>query len=115
MKVYREWRISGDNDWIRRLYPQIKKSMDYCIRTWDPDEKGALEEPHHNTYDIEFWGPDGMCTSFYAGALNSIVHIGEFLGEDTSRYSDLLRKSLKYMNDELWNGEYFIQKIRWKG
>lgn len=19
------------------------------------------------------------------------------------------------MNDELWNGEYFIQKIRWKG
>lgn len=115
MKVYRDWRISGDNDWIRTLYPQIKKSMDYCIRTWDPYEKGALEEPHHNTYDIEFWGPDGMCTSFYAGALNSIVHIGEFLGEDTSRYSDLLRKSLKYMNDELWNGEYFIQKIRWKG
>ena len=114
LKVYREWRISGDNDWIRGLYPQIRKSMDYCIRTWDPDEKGAVEEPHHNTYDIEFWGPDGMCTSFYAGALNSIVQIGSFLGEDVERYRNLLEKSVRYMDERLWNGEYFIQDIRWK-
>ena len=32
---------------------------------------GVLVEPHHNTYDIEFWGPDGMCTSFYLGALQA--------------------------------------------
>ena len=38
------------------MYPAVKKSMDYCIRTWDPREVGAVEEPHHNTYDIEFWG-----------------------------------------------------------
>ena len=114
MKVYREWRISGDNEWIRSLYPQIVKSMDYCIRTWDPDRLGAVIEPHHNTYDIEFWGPDGMCTSFYAGALNSIVEIGSFLGEDVSEYKALLKKARKYMTDKLWNGEYFYQDIRWK-
>ncbi len=33
MKVYRDWRISGDNEWIKDLYPLIVKSMDYCIRT----------------------------------------------------------------------------------
>lgn len=114
MKVYREWRISGDNEWIRSLYPQIVKSMDYCIRTWDPDRLGAVIEPHHNTYDIEFWGPDGMCTSFYAGALNGIVEIGSFLGEDVSEYKALLKKARKYMSDKLWNGEYFYQDIRWK-
>ena len=38
---------------------------------------GALEEPHHNTYDIEFWGPNGMCTSFYLGALQAAVTMGE--------------------------------------
>ena len=45
--------------------------MDYCIATWDPKGKGVVEEPHHNTYDIEFWGPDGMITSFYLGALTA--------------------------------------------
>ena len=38
-------------------------------RPGTPTTAGALVEPHHNTYDIEFWGPDGMCTSFYLGAL----------------------------------------------
>ncbi len=57
MKVYRDWRICGDNQWLKELYPKVKASMDYCIAAWDPRHKGILEEPHHNTYDIEFWGP----------------------------------------------------------
>jgi len=71
MKVFREWRISGDTGWLRGLWPKVKRSLDYCIQTWDPEHKGWVEEPHHNTYDIEFWGPDGMCTSFYQGALQA--------------------------------------------
>lgn len=114
MKVYREWRISGDTEWVRNIFPQVRKSMDYCISTWDPDELGAIIEPHHNTYDIEFWGPDGMCTSFYAGALNSMIQIGKALGEDVSRYESLLSKSQEYMTTKLWNGEYFYQDVRWK-
>ena len=47
-----------------------------------PRRVGALEEPHHNTYDIEFWGADGMCTSFYTGALHSFIKIGKALNED---------------------------------
>jgi hypothetical protein len=35
---------------------RVQQSMDYCIKTWDPRLTGTLEEPHHNTYDIEFWG-----------------------------------------------------------
>jgi hypothetical protein len=114
MKIYREWRIYGNNDWIKNLYPAIKQSMDYCIGVWDPRETGALEEPHHNTYDIEFWGPDGMCTGFYTGALQATTLIGQFLGEDVSRYEQLLAKSKAYMENNLYNGEYFIQDIRWK-
>lgn len=113
IKVYRDWRISGDNAWISGLYDQIKQSMDYCIRTWDPDEEGAIIEPHHNTYDIEFWGPDGMITSFYAGALNSIIQISRALGRECGRYEELLGKCRNYMQTRLWNGEYFYQDVRW--
>jgi len=59
MKVYREWRISGDTDWMKRQWPKVKASLHYCMKQWDPEGKGILIEPHHNTYDIEFWGPDG--------------------------------------------------------
>lgn len=115
MKVYREWRISGDDRWLKEIYPKVQGSIDYCIKTWDPGLKGIVEEPHHNTYDIEFWGPDGMCTSFYLGALLSVSEMGAYLNEDVSRYRKLLESGMVYMKDSLFDGEYFYQKIRWKG
>jgi hypothetical protein len=115
MKIYRDWRISGDSAWLRQMYPRVKASLDYCIRTWDPRHDGAVEEPHHNTYDIEFWGPGGMTTSFYLGALEAMGKMGDYLGEDVSIYKELYTKGRKFMEKELFNGEYFVQKIRWTG
>lgn len=115
MKVYREWRISGDTQWMKDLFPAVKKSLDYCIRTWDPLHKGCLEEPHHNTYDIEFWGLDGMCTSFYLGALTAFIEMGKELKQPVKEYTALLSKGRKYMETALFDGEYFIQKIQWEG
>lgn len=115
MKMHREWRISGDTTWLKSLWPNVRKSMDYCIRTWDPLGKGILEEPHHNTYDIEFWGPDGMCTSFYLGALFAMTKMGEALNDDISNYLQLYKKGKKVIENDLFDGEYFIQKIQWEG
>lgn len=115
MKVYREWRISGDTTWLHALWPKVKQSLDYCIETWDPVHKGVLEEPHHNTYDIEFWGPDGMCTSFYLGALQAAIAMAGAVGEEAPLYRDLLQKGRAAIESELWNGEYFMQRVRWHG
>jgi hypothetical protein len=115
MKVYRDWRISGDNDWLKTIFPAVKTSMDYCIRTWDPRRKGVVEEPHHNTYDIEFWGPTGMCTSFYLGALKAFTLMGKHLGNDVADYAALYENGKKFLETTLFNGEYFIQKIQWTG
>jgi len=115
MKVHREWRISGDEAWLKEIWPKVKLSLDYCIRTWDPRGRGVLEEPHHNTYDIEYWGPDGHCSSFYLGALKAAVGMGRALGEDVSRYGELLEKGVRFLETELWNGEYFYQKIQTEG
>jgi len=115
MKIYRDWRISGDSAWLRQLYPRVRLSMDYCMHTWDPRQNGALDEPHHNTYDIEFWGADPMCTSFYLGALEAMIKMGSYLGEDVAKYRELAAKSKTYMEQQLFNGEYFFQKIQWTG
>ncbi len=117
MKVYREWRISGDNKWLETMYPLTKSSIDYCIRTWDPRKKGLVEEPHHNTYDIEFWGPDGMCTSFYLGALTAMIEMAKALRKkkDASEYKKLYDSGKKLLETELFDGEYFYQKIQVTG
>ncbi|MCF6174724.1 MAG: non-lysosomal glucosylceramidase [Victivallaceae bacterium] len=114
MKLHREWRIKGDNDWLIEYWPKAKLSIDYCTKTWDPDRKGVLEEPHHNTYDIEFWGPDGMCSSFYLGALKAMVLMGKALAENTAEYQELFDKGRQYLETKLYNGEYFIQEIEWQ-
>lgn len=115
MRAYREWVISGNTEWLRQLWPQVKKSYKYCSNRWDPKQKGVLEEPHHNTYDIEFWGPDGMCTSIYLGATQAMVLMGKAMGESTTVYENLLAKGRKYMETELFNGKYFFQKVIWEG
>jgi uncharacterized protein (DUF608 family) len=115
IKVYRDWRISGDMEWLRTLWPSVRASFEFCSSSWDPLEKGILEEPHHNTYDIEFWGPDGMCTSIYLGASKAMEEMALALGEDSEHYSLLLRKGSAFMESELYNGEYFFQKTQWKG
>jgi uncharacterized protein (DUF608 family) len=106
MKAYRDWRISGDSVWISHLYPRIKQSLDYCIGAWDPRHTGTLEEPHHNTYDIEFWGPDGMTTSFYLGALEAIIQMGTYLHEDVSPYAALYEKA-----GASWSSGYIMASI----
>ena len=115
MKVYRDWQICGNDAWLADIWPRVKQSLEYCIRTWDPERRGLLVEPHHNTYDIEFWGADGMCTSFYLGALKAAACMAEALGEKGSAYQSLYEKGRRTMEEELWNGEYFIQRIQTEG
>ena len=93
----------------------VKRSLDYCIATWDPRHDGLVEEPHHNTYDIEFWGPDGMITSFYLGALQAAVQMGRALGDENPLYSELLQKGTRNAQSKLFDGEYFVQRIQWQG
>jgi uncharacterized protein (DUF608 family) len=114
LKVYREWRISGDTAWLRAIWPGVRTSLDYCIETWDPRHRGAVEEPHHNTYDIEFWGADGMCTSFYLAALRAASVMAQAVGATAPLYDELAAKATRVLEQELWNGEYFVQQIEWK-
>ncbi len=117
MKLYRDWQICGDLAWLAKLYPAARSSMEYCIQVWDPLRKGVLEEPHHNTYDIEFWGPDGMCSGFYIGALMAMARLAETMGEPglASVYRALAESGARRMDDLLFNGEYYEQKITWQG
>jgi uncharacterized protein (DUF608 family) len=111
IKVYRDWRISGDTAWLLRLWPRIRSSLDYCIRAWDPNRRGWIEGAHLTTYDEMFWSADSVCTSVYAGALKAATLMGMALGEDVHGYAELLKKGIRRLETDLFNGEYFFQKF----
>src|SRR5262245_38322172 len=51
-----------------------------------------------------------MCSSIYLGALKAAALMGHALGKDVTIYSDLLNRGSRKI-DELFNGEFFQQKI----
>lgn len=113
IKLYRDWQMSGSDQWLGELYPMARQSLEYSISTWDPDETGGLYQPHHNTYDIEFYGPDGMCGTVYLGALTAMTAMASHLGhgDDAARYRKLMRKAAGFLDARLFNGEYYEQHV----
>jgi len=113
MKVYREWQLSGDDAWLRRLWPQVKRALEYAWVQWDANRDGVMEGQQHNTYDINFYGPNSMMGSLYLGALEAASRMGRHLGDDAAAaaYEAVMAGGGKKLDGLLWNGEYYVQKV----
>jgi uncharacterized protein (DUF608 family) len=118
IKVYREWKISGDDEWLRTIWPLVKKSLEFAWsptneEKWDLDKDGVLEGRQHHTLDMELFGPNAFLTGFYLAALKAGAEIATHFGETESaqEYTDLFERGSKWVNENLFNGEYFQQKI----
>ena len=92
-----------------------KASLEYAWRYWDRDRDGVMEGLQHNTYDIEFWGPNTMMGSFYLGALRA----GErdrpaprATRASADRYRGSFERGRAWTDANLWNGEYYEQRVR---
>ena len=112
INLYRDWHVSGDSAFLKKLWPRVRKVLDYTWASWDADRDGLIEGEQHNTYDIEFYGPNSMMGSFYLGALLAASKMADAVGDtETARAcSALLEKGKKAFDSLLWNGEYYIQK-----
>ncbi len=113
IQVYREWLISGDDDWLRRIWPQAQKALEFAWKYWDADRDGVMEGLQHNTYDMEFWGPNTMMGSLYLGALRAGEEISRHLGDKATanQYRELVKRGSAFSDDKLFNGDYYEQIV----
>jgi uncharacterized protein (DUF608 family) len=113
MKVYREWQRGAGDDWLRKLWPNVKRAIEYAWVNWDADRDGVMEGEQHNTYDIEFYGPNSMMGTLYLGALVAGARMAEYLGDTTAAasYKKLHEQGRTRLDKELWNGEYYVQRV----
>ncbi len=112
INLYRDWQISGDTEFLKKLWPKARKVLDYTWTVWDADKDGLIEGEQHNTYDIEFYGPNSMIGTFYLGALLAASKIADAVGDPASARlcREVLDKGKANFDRLLWNGSYYIQK-----
>ncbi|MFA6471322.1 MAG: GH116 family glycosyl-hydrolase, partial [Candidatus Latescibacterota bacterium] len=116
MKLYREWKLSGDAQFLGKLWPSAKRALAFAWAEggWDGDRDGVMEGVQHNTYDVEFYGPNPMMTGWYLGALRCAEEMAKAMDDseiaDTCR--SLFEKGSRWIDRNLFNGEYYIQKVQ---
>jgi uncharacterized protein (DUF608 family) len=121
IKTYLDWKLGsdkpgGDIDWMRGYWPNVQKALAYAWIPggWDANRDGVMEGVQHNTYDVEFYGPNPLGGVYYLGALRAAEEMARALG-DTAKaeeYRGLFEKGRAWVDSNLFNGEYYIQKVR---
>jgi non-lysosomal glucosylceramidase len=114
--AYMDWKLSGDHHWLVAMWPRIKKGLEFAWVPggWDGNRDGVLEGVQHNTYDVEFYGPNPMCGIYYLGALRAGEEMARAVGETASanEYRRLFNQGSSWIDGHLFNGSFYIQQIR---
>ncbi|MBI5384310.1 MAG: hypothetical protein HZA90_06440 [Verrucomicrobia bacterium] len=112
MKCLREHQMSANGDFLKRNWPRIRKTAEFLLNE-DKDDDGLIEGSQHNTYDINFHGPNTMIGSLYLGALRAAEEMAKEVGdvEFAVRCRKVFEAGSKNTVERLFNGEYFIQQV----
>lgn len=112
LKAYREHQCSKDSTFLENHWPRIKKALEFLFEQ-DGNEDGLIEGEQHNTYDINFFGPNTMIGSLYLAACRAAEEMAEELGDQAfaERCRRVYEAGREAAMRELFNGEYFIQRV----
>ncbi len=116
LHAYLDWTLSGDTEWLRALFPRVRKALEFAWIPggWDADRDGVMEGVQHNTYDVEFYGPNPECGIYYLGALRACEEMARAVDDNAfaAECRRLFDSGSRWIDANLFNGEYYIQKIR---
>ena len=115
MKIYRDWQLSGDMEFLKSLWPNVKNALEFCWIEggWDGDVDGVMEGRQHNTMDVEYYGANPQMQLWYLGALRAGEEMANAMGDG---YFSAICRTLFFAGSEwtdanLFNGEYYKQII----
>ena len=118
IKTYREWKISGDDEWLRRNWEKVKLVLEFAwskenSHEWDINKTGIANGRQHHTLDMELFGPSSWLQGFYMAALKAAAEMAEYLGESdkAAEYLALYENGREWTKNNLFNGKYFVQKV----
>ena len=113
VRLYRDWLISGDDAFLRALWPKAILALEYGIQIWDTDDDFVLNAMMHVDYDVEFYGVNPLGNLCYLAALKAAVRMASYLGdtEHAEKYQNIFSHATDRADALMWNGEYYIQAL----
>jgi non-lysosomal glucosylceramidase len=105
--AYREYQMSKDDAFLRRVWPGVKRALEKIIET-DGDADGIIRGPLHNTLDADWNGVVPWLCGMYHVALKAgetmAVEVGDMAFAGKCR--DILKVAAKNLDDLCWNEDY---------
>ncbi|WP_263350441.1 non-lysosomal glucosylceramidase [Acidicapsa acidisoli] len=115
LHAYLDWKLSGDNAWLRTMWPRIKRGVEFAWIQggWDANRDGVFEGVQHTTYDVEFYGPNPLGGVYYLGALRAAEEMAIAVGEKetASEYRRLFTQGSRWIDEHLFQGEFYRQQV----
>ncbi len=109
--VMRDFFWTSDKDFLKEMWPSLKKAMEYCVKERDlngdsmPDMEGIM-----SSYDnFPMYGVATYIASQWLAALHGMVQGARALGdtEAEKRYAGFFDKGKAIFEQRLWNGKYY--------
>ena len=107
----REYQLSADARFLEKIWPGVKKAVDWMIEAYDPDHDGVTGGLQMNTYDTGVSGANTFIGSQYLSALKAGEQMALAMHDAASaeRWRSVREAGMKNQDQKLWNGEYYIQ------
>lgn len=112
LRTYLTHQSLKDDAFLKRNYEGAKKVMNGLVDINDADHNGVLNGPQANTLDGEWFGEIAWLSIHYTAALRAMSIMAKEVGDtEYSKFClETADKGKKYIEDNLFNGEYFFHK-----
>ena len=115
MKMYRDWQLSGDTEFLRKSWPNVKNALAFAWleNSWDANADGVMEGSQHNTMDVNYSGPNPQMQFWYLGALKAAEKMAVALNDNdfAKKCAEIYLSGSKWTDENLFNGEYYEHKV----
>ena len=115
MKLYREWQLSGDINFLKEYWPSCKSALAFAWKEkgWDGNEDGVMEGSQHNTMDVSYFGPNPQMQFWYMGALRAAEEMAKAMNDKpfAKKCRQLFLSGSTWADTNLFNGEYYEHNI----
>lgn len=111
LRFYREHQMSKDDTWLKAHWDKIKRTVQFLIDQ-DKNKDGMEDTPLENTLDAVWKGE----IAWIVGLCIAGVRAGQAMAEEMNDTAfaavcrDYVDKGKRNMENELFNGEYFIHR-----
>jgi hypothetical protein len=111
-RALREHQVSVDDAFLKRIWPGVKRATEWLIAK-DADGDGIIISNQHNTLDTDWFGPVAWLSGLYIGALTAAAAMADEMDDAdfAGKCRDIAAKGQKNIVAQLFDGEYFINKV----